>query len=668
MYGKKIIYEEKKINEIEYIGINDLRNYFEKNFSNSCLEVFDDFIKLFLTKIEDKKTLSDYFTTYIYLLLQIINKEIEDNSEPFSSYSNIINYFLHLDTIFDKGNYELIVKNKNPLYLATLYSRYYDLKNDNDKLFSLEYRFHNYFSFENERFYLNVDDIDWNHQYQGLSFEEILSNVESIKLKNYNNTNQLSKVEAYRIIEKCINYKREKCSLYGLNYEEIIDLSVAVFGTLENKNLLIDYLSKYENINLEITEFKNNPRIDKMIFNNDRSIYNLASRKDLKEIFENYHMVLFMDQPAFYNRLLSEKEKRYRTKLSACKIFIKNYADKKDIDKLDNFTKIDIIKNVYKLVEDLNSLSDQMVCFNYHYDKFFISNAVKALSDIRDEYSNVYFYISQIDATENIFNNKDILFKKEIYNQRDLIVLRPQMKNEHFGLYSRLKNEIIYEKKYYINTWKIMKFDECYLDTFFDLYDDKEQMIHELVDSYISFDFENYEEDNLIFFSKNLSKISKNPLKKYCENTLEKMTNGLKKNVSYILKKFANSIFSESKNLNYIMLYYFIDKIDFSNLIFSNFDDKSDDKANDRVNNLNYVQKTSINNVLEILENTIYKEEEKSRVADSIDDIFIKYVTTDVNETRELVDYLDKWLQIYKVKSQTNDNLNIWKEGKCNYE
>lgn len=116
------------------------------------------------------------------------------------------------------------------------------------------------------------------------------------------------------------------------------------------------------------------------------------------------------------------------------------------------------------------------------------------------------------------------------------------------------------------------------------------------------------------------------------------------------------------------MLYYFIDKIDFSDLIFSDFEDKIDDKANDRVNNLNYVQKTSVNNVLEILENTVYKEEEISRIADSIDDIFVKYVTTDVNETCELVDYLEKWLQIYKVKSQINDNLNIWKEGKCNYE
>lgn len=192
--------------------------------------------------------------------------------------------------------------------------------------------------------------------------------------------------------------------------------------------------------------------------------------------------------------------------------------------------------------------------------------------------------------------------------------------------------------------------------------------IHELVDSYVSLGFENYEENNLIYFSKNLSKISKKPLKKYCENTLKKMTNGLKKNVPYILKKFANSIFSESKNLNYIMLYYFIDKIDFSDLIFSDFEDKIDDKANDRVNNLNYVQKTSVNNVLEILENTVYKEEEISRIADSIDDIFVKYVTTDVNETCELVDYLEKWLQIYKVKSQINDNLNIWKEGKCNYE
>lgn len=45
-----------------------------------------------------------------------------------------------------------------------------------------------------------------------------------------------------------------------------------------------------------------------------------------------------------------------------------------------------------------------------------------------------------------------------------------------------------------------MKFDECYLDSFFDLYDDKEKMIHELVDSYVSLGFENYEENKFDIF------------------------------------------------------------------------------------------------------------------------------------------------------------------------
>lgn len=672
MCNVNVIYKEKNLKEEKIVTIDDLKRYFENTFSNDCSKVFDRFVEIYLSKVVTEKDISDYFSYYIYLLLQIVKNELENNDVPFSTYSCPINAFLNFDINFDKQGYCLTAKNRNPLYLAVLYSKYFDLENK-ARLFNLNYRFHNYFTVENERFYLNVDNIPWDSVHEEFSLESAINNSQDIMLKNYINNGQLSKVEGYRIIEKCINFKREQYRLGKIDDNDSISMFVAVFGTLKNKDILKSYLSKYQHIYLNITEFRNESKLDKMIFINDDIVYNLASRNDLKDILKKYDMVLFMDQPAFYSRLLSEKEKRVSTKIAGCKIFIDNYSNLKSIEEMDIFNKIDILKNIYKLVEDLNSLSDQMVCFNYNYDKYFVSNVMQALDDLKktEYYSHVYFYISQIDATENIFNNKDVLFKKEIYNQRDLIVLRPETKNEQANVFNNLNDEYISDvfndKKYTINLWKILKFDEYNLDTFFELYDNKEKMIDELVNSYAYLDFKNYQIDNEILLNGDITNISETSLRNYCKRMLCNMKKALHDNMSYVVKKFANSVFSEAKSLNYVMLYYFIDQINFSNIRLGSFDEIIKNKENG-INNLNYVQKTSISNLLDILENTVYKENDTLRIANSIENIFKNNFSSNEENIEQLISYIDKWTDIYKIKSQINNNLKILKEGKCNYE
>ena len=275
MCNVNVIYKEKNLKEEKIVTIDDLKRYFENTFSNDCSKVFDRFVEIYLSKVVTEKDISDYFSYYIYLLLQIVKNELENNDVPFSTYSCPINAFLNFDINFDKQGYCLTAKNRNPLYLAVLYSKYFDLENK-ARLFNLNYRFHNYFTVENERFYLNVDNIPWDSVHEEFSLESAINNSQDIMLKNYINNGQLSKVEGYRIIEKCINFKREQYRLGKIDDNDSISMFVAVFGTLKNKDILKSYLSKYQHIYLNITEFRNESKLDKMIFINDDIVYNLA--------------------------------------------------------------------------------------------------------------------------------------------------------------------------------------------------------------------------------------------------------------------------------------------------------------------------------------------------------------------------------------------------------
>ena len=58
----------------------------------------------------------------------------------------------------------------------------FDLENK-ARLFNLNYRFHNYFTVENERFYLNVDNIPWDSVHEEFSLESAINNSQDIMLK-----------------------------------------------------------------------------------------------------------------------------------------------------------------------------------------------------------------------------------------------------------------------------------------------------------------------------------------------------------------------------------------------------------------------------------------------------------------------------------------------------
>ena len=115
MCNVNVIYKEKNLKEEKIVTIDDLKRYFENTFSNDCSKVFDRFVEIYLSKVVTEKDISDYFSYYIYLLLQIVKNELENNDVPFSTYSCPINAFLNFDINFDKQGYCLTAKNRNVL-------------------------------------------------------------------------------------------------------------------------------------------------------------------------------------------------------------------------------------------------------------------------------------------------------------------------------------------------------------------------------------------------------------------------------------------------------------------------------------------------------------------------------------------------------------------------
>ena len=87
-----------------------MKRYCKILFSNDCSKVFDRFVEIYLSKVVTEKDISDYFSYYIYLLLQIVKNELENNDVPFSTYSCLLMLFLNFDINFDKQGYCLTAK------------------------------------------------------------------------------------------------------------------------------------------------------------------------------------------------------------------------------------------------------------------------------------------------------------------------------------------------------------------------------------------------------------------------------------------------------------------------------------------------------------------------------------------------------------------------------
>ncbi len=128
----------------------------------------------------------------------------------------------------------------------------------------------------------------------------------------------LTSVSSTRLIEKTRSWVIRNCD--GEN--KTPDVRIAYIGTVTEKDILTEYyrdnpvvLKNGKKIypKVTLTYLKQVPRREKYIFErqdnieNSKKIYNFASLSDMKELFSNFHIVLFLDESYFYRQRQSAK-------------------------------------------------------------------------------------------------------------------------------------------------------------------------------------------------------------------------------------------------------------------------------------------------------------------------------------------------------------------------
>lgn len=127
----------------------------------------------------------------------------------------------------------------------------------------------------------------------------------------------LTPISATRLIEKTKSWVIRNCD--GEN--ETPDVRIAYIGEVTDEKVLAEYYKKnpislnsrkvYPNVIL--TRFKRDSRREKYIFERQdnvecgKKIYNFTSLTDMKELFSNFEIVLFLDESYFYKQRQSAK-------------------------------------------------------------------------------------------------------------------------------------------------------------------------------------------------------------------------------------------------------------------------------------------------------------------------------------------------------------------------
>lgn len=128
----------------------------------------------------------------------------------------------------------------------------------------------------------------------------------------------LTPVSSTRLIEKTRSWIIRNCN----GDDETPDVRIAYMGTVTEVETLTEYyrdnpvvLQNGKRIYpcITMTHLKQVPRREKYIFErqdnieNSKKIYNLASLSDMKELFSNFQIVLFLDESYFYRQRQSAK-------------------------------------------------------------------------------------------------------------------------------------------------------------------------------------------------------------------------------------------------------------------------------------------------------------------------------------------------------------------------
>lgn len=615
---------------------------------NDLFDILDNYSEKIIENNE--KYLLKYLRSYTKLLIEIC-RWLKNNDFCLNyGQSYLLEVLLNIDTEFDKTNLTLKLKQYNPIRILK-----YLFHKNNIYIGENEYF---YFLLGNQRFYYDINSsISDNGEDYQKTFD-LNKNITAFSIAE-----QLSTVDAYLIIEKIINRVNEmkentNCSnKYDQNNEKI-SINIAVFGKLINDKYLIDYLDKYQKIKLTISYFQEKKNLDYYFFQCDDEVFNIQDRSDLYKLFEKYDMVLFLDFPCFYI-----EEVEMKSSFNSMDSTIRYYADKLSEDDSLN----DIANNLLYCHKNLNKFkysNENPYFMKYVFDRWFVYN-IKEFLKQNNFNTHVYFYVSMLDDSMDSAYIRDIVFRKEIYNNRSLIVLRPNVDNVIFKvLYPKNENII------FINLWKVMKYYNQELNKYFVMYDNKEDMIQDLVNSFLLFDFTEYSSSSKINYYLKLSDncLKNRSLREFCFEKIGLLIKDLKDKKTFAQLRITNSIFSQCPSLNYVLLSYYLNEIDFTklNLVSNDMDLVKmyeliiDKEYNQR---MVFVQKSAFYNVIDILENTHYKD--KDDIEYEIDRLFSKYGSFKNKESfLKMLSYSKKWLDEYKINCTLKENLDSIQTGR----
>lgn len=254
----------------------------------------------------------------------------------------------------------------------------------------------------------------------------------------------LTPVSSTRLIEKTKSWVMRNC--HGEN--KTPDVRIAYIGEVTDEEIIKEFYRKNAVVlqngikvhpNVILTHFQRDSRREKYIFErqdnveDDKSIYNFSSLSDMKELFSNFHIVLFLDESYFYKQRQSPKgllEKGAANYVKWCRGELNNESEWKLSEEEKEKRKDSYYSQIYNRAGLWLNGYDSNDTSKLGFDSRLFSNIVQAVNPECD----VYLYISRGETIGDIKLPIQSICNDERYDGKRLLVYRVTEKGElHVG-------------------------------------------------------------------------------------------------------------------------------------------------------------------------------------------------------------------------------------------
>ena len=627
---------------------------------------FNEFYKLY---VEDFSSINDVFNYlekyYLFLTTYIDEMHTSDIlcNEETETIFNLQNA-LCVDCEYDKSLQKIIVGKKNPLYIIEVISNHYNLT----------YNIRNFYVIDGRRYYIDFEKDNFN-DIHNTPIHEALNNLKSVELSPIDNTLCFQNQNiGFKLIDACIDLNN-KVNLNNINSDS--NYNIAIFGNNVKNEISIEYAKEYleknESIIIEkVDNFINSKELGKTIFRNEKTqeeVYDISISSNIASLISKYDIILFQELPALYkeNGARKELEQTKINKINALQT-LRKLLEMPDIQ--NNHSKeLDIFKNINTILNTFNEINEKGYVVDYSYNIDIPLLYSKKLSNYAFKTLNkdIFFYLPNMTNYSYLENNEYLNCKAELFNQKfSYKVGLPLLNDSAINLCSKDLNisknpQLIFN----ISLYDILKSDEYIITSFLNKYKVQKfaEIIKELKNSYVTLDFSNYRINKEILYSFNLSDISDNSLKAYCENCIRNLMGCLKKYESNkdtnMIINFKNAIFESAENLESVILSVIFDKIDFRYLTFSSKIESLKDNTqplNNPLKGFNY--KTSLYQIINQINTTLFKDIYNHPRTD-IFSFFNQWNFNDEKFNKTLINFIINFHEQLGVDSQLKYNFEL---------